>query len=115
MIYYVIETEVGLGKKDILVITESYHLSSIVNALSSSLQIDANFPFATQTALEGIAQALTIGELFIRNEGVCFITADCIILGEERAEKIHEVICVSELRDQSTIFVSNDFICSLPC
>lgn len=109
MIYYAIEALVEVGIKDILVITEPHHLSAFVNALSSSSQFDANFTFATQAAPEGIAQALTIGESFIRNEGVCFMTGDCIILGEERAKKIHKAIRASELSGQSTIFVSKDF------
>lgn len=109
MIYYAIETLVEVGIKDILVITEPKHLPAFVNALSSESSFDVSFTFATQSSPEGIAQALTIGETFLQKEGVCFITGDCVILGEKRSEKIKKAIRAAELSGQSTIFVSRDY------
>ena len=109
MIYYAIETLVEVGIKDILVITEPKYLQAFVNALIPNCLYDVKFTFATQSAPEGMAQALTIGETFIQKEGVCFITGDCIILGEKRTERIKKAIRAAELSGQSTIFVSRDY------
>lgn len=109
MIYYAIETLVEVGIKDILVISEPKHLSAFVNALSADSSFDVNFTFATQSSPEGIAQALTIGERFLKNEEVCFITGDCIIHGKKRYKKIRTAILAAELSGQSTIFVTDDF------
>lgn len=87
MIYYAIETLVEVGIKDILVISEPKHLSAFVNALSADSSFDVNFTFATQSSPEGIAQALTIGERFLENEEVYFITGDCIIHGKKELKK----------------------------
>lgn len=109
MIYYAIETLVEVGIKDILVITEPKYLQAFVNALIPNCLYDVKFTFATQSAPEGMAQALTIGETFIQKEGVCFITGDCIILGKKRTERIKKAIRAAELSGQSTIFVSRDY------
>lgn len=108
MIFYPIETLVEVGVKDILIITSPNHTSAFVNALGDGSRFGARFTFATQTNPEGAAQAFTIGEEFLAKESVCFITGDCIILGEDRASKLSKAIRAAKSSGQATIFVSRD-------
>lgn len=109
MIFYPIETLVEVGVTDILIITCPQYTSSFVNALGDGSRFGARFTFATQTNPEGAAQAFTIGEEFLAKESVCFITGDCIILGEDRAVKLSKAIRAAKSSGQATIFVSRDY------
>ena len=109
MIFYPIETLVEVGVTDILIITSPQYTSLIVNALGDGSRFGAHFTYATQSNPEGAAQAFTIGEEFLAKESVCFITGDCIILGEDRATKLSKAIRAAKSSGQATIFVSRDY------
>ena len=109
MIFYPIETLVEVGIDEILIITSPKHTSSFVNALGEGSRFGAHFTYATQATPEGAAQAFTIGEEFLAKESVCFITGDCIILGEDRAAKLSKAIRAAKSSGQATIFVSRDY------
>lgn len=109
MIFYPIETLVEVGVNDILIITSPQHTTSFVNALGDGSSFGAHFTYATQANPEGAAQAFTIGEEFLAKESVCFITGDCIIMGDDRANKLSKAIRAAKNSGQATIFVSNDF------
>lgn len=109
MIFYPIETLVEVGVNDILIITSPQHTTSFVNALGDGSRFGAHFTYATQANPEGVAQAFTIGEEFLAKESVCFITGDCIIMGDDRANKLSKAIRAAKNSGQATIFVSNDF------
>ena len=109
MIFYPIETLVEVGVKNILIITSPNHTSAFVKALGDGSNFGAHFTYTTQATPEGAAQAFTIGEKFLAKESVCFITGDCIILGEDRANKLSKAIRAAKASGQATIFVSNDF------
>lgn len=109
MIFYPIETLVEEGVKDILIITSPNHTSAFVNALGDGSHFGARFTFATQTNPESAVQAFTIGEEFLVKESVCFITGDCIILGEDRVAKLSKAIRAAKSSSQATIFVSRDY------
>lgn len=109
MIYYPIETLVEVGVTDILIIVSPQFTSSYVNTLGDGSRFGAHFTYATQAKPEGAAQAFTIGEEFLAKESVCFITGDCIIMGEDRAAKLSKAIRAAKNSGQATIFVSRDY------
>lgn len=108
MIFYPIETLVEVGVTDILIIVSPQYTSSFVNTLGDGSRFGAHFTYATQANPEGAAQAFTIGEEFLAKESVCFITGDCIIIGEDRANKLSKGIRAANNSGQATIFVCND-------
>ena len=109
MIYYPIETLVEVGVTDILIITSPQHTSAFINVLGDGSQFGVRFTYSTQISPEGIAQAITIGEKFLQKESsVCFITGDCIILGEERSTKLRKAIRAAQKSGHATIFVCKD-------
>ena len=108
MIYYPIETLVEVGITDIMIITDPLYTTSFVNTLGDGSKFGASFTYTTQQNPEGGAHAIKIAEDFLRNDSVCFITGDCIILGDKRATKLHKAIRAAEISGQSTIFICID-------
>ena len=60
MIYYPIELLVGVGVKDILIITSQEHASTFIQALGDGSAFGARFTYAIQSKPEGAAQAFTM-------------------------------------------------------
>lgn len=60
MIYYPIELLVGVGIKDILIITSQEHASTFIHALGDGSAFGARFTYAIQSKPEGAAQAFTM-------------------------------------------------------
>lgn len=109
MIYYPIETLVEVGVTDIMIITSPQYTSAFVNALGDGSKFGVRFTYATQVSPEGAAQAFTIGEEFLAKDSVCYITGDCIIMGDDRANKLRKAIRAAKNCGQATIFVSRDY------
>ena len=109
MIYYPIETLVGAGIKDILIITSPQYSANFVSALGDGSAFDALFSYSIQSSPEGVAQAFTIAEEYIDKSPVCMITGDCIIIGNDRDEKLLKAIRAAKNSGQATIFLSKDY------
>lgn len=109
MIYYPIELLVGVGIKDILIITSQEHASTFIHALGDGSAFGARFTYAIQSKPEGAAQAFTIGEEFVGEEPVCMITGDCIIFGKDRNIKLQKAIRAAQNSGQASIFVCRDW------
>lgn len=108
MIYYPIELLVGVGVKDILIITSQQHASTFIRALGDGSAFGARFTYAVQPKPDGAAQAFMIGEDFLENEPVCFITGDCIIFGKDRNIKLQKAMRAAKNSGQASIFVCRD-------
>lgn len=108
MIYYPIELLVGVGVKDILIITSQQHASTFIRALGDGSAFGARFTYAVQSKPDGAAQAFMIGEDFLENEPVCFITGDCILFGKDRNIKLQKAMRAAKNSGQASIFVCRD-------
>lgn len=108
MIYYPIELLVGVGVKDILIITSQQHASTFILALGDGSAFGARFTYAVQPKPDGAAQAFMIGEDFLENEPVCFITGDCILFGKDRNIKLQKAMRAAKNSGQASIFVCRD-------
>lgn len=108
MIYYPIELLVGVGVKDILIITSQQHASTFIRALGDGSAFGARFTYAIQPKPDGAAQAFMIGEDFLENEPVCFITGDCILFGKDRNIKLQKAMRAAKNSGQASIFVCRD-------
>jgi len=69
------------GIKDILIITSTHHMGSIVNLLGSGAEFDCNFTYKVQEEAHGIAHALALAEDFANNEKIVVILGDNITTG----------------------------------
>lgn len=109
MIYYPIETLVGAGVKDILIITSPQYLANFVSALGDGSAFGARFSYSIQSSPDGAAQAFTIAEEYLDKSPVCMITGDCIIIGDDRDEKLRKAIRAAKNSGQATIFLSKEY------
>lgn len=105
MIYYPVETLVESGIKEILVITTAEHQPLFMKALGDGSRFGAHFEYAIQEEANGIAQAISIGQEFIGNDGVCLITGDMIIAGNRVKDHIQKAIRTVCKSGNATIFV----------
>ncbi|MEM0061302.1 MAG: sugar phosphate nucleotidyltransferase [Fervidicoccaceae archaeon] len=80
MIYYPIETLVKAGIYDIIIVTGKEHAGSFLNLLGSGKEFNARFHYALQDEAGGIAQALSLAELFVKDDVMTVILGDNIIL-----------------------------------
>lgn len=103
MVYYPIETLVGAGITDILVITTSEYLKSFQKSIGNYLHV--NYSYAVQDNASGIAEALIIGSHFFDDEGICLITGDTVIVGESIDKLIKKAIRSVIRSGNATIFV----------
>lgn len=109
MIHYPIETLVGAGIKDILIITSPKYSAYFVSALGDGSAFGANFSYSIQSSPDGAAQAFTIAEEYLDKSPVCMITGDCIIIGDDRDKKLRKAIRAARNSGQATIFLSKEY------
>ncbi len=78
MIYYPIETLVGAGIKDILIIVAPEHAGNFMNMLGSGRDFGVKFSYEIQDKPRGLADAFIVGENFIGKDNVTLVLGDNI-------------------------------------
>jgi len=78
MIYYPIEKLVGADIRDIMIITGTEHMGSVVQTLGSGKKFNCNLTYRVQDEAGGIAQALGLARSFAYGNRVCVILGDNI-------------------------------------
>ena len=81
MIFNPIKKLVEAGIKDILIITSTDQMGSIVNLLGSGAEFGVDFTYKVQEKPLGIAHALSLAEDFAKNEKIVVILGDNITTG----------------------------------
>jgi glucose-1-phosphate thymidylyltransferase len=85
MILHCVEKLVGAGIEDILVVTGTEHMGAIVSLLGSGREWGCRFTFRVQDEAGGIAQALSLGELFAGGAPICVVLGDNIFQDDLKA------------------------------
>jgi len=85
MIYYPLNTLLGAGIKDILIIIAPERSGDFLNLLGSGKEFGAKFTYEIQDRPEGLAQALIIGEEFIGDDDCALILGDNIFTDDMSA------------------------------
>lgn len=78
MIFYPLETLIGTGIKDILIIIAPDYAGHYLNLLGSGRDFGARFSYEIQEEPKGLADAFRVGENFIGNDSVTMILGDNI-------------------------------------
>ena len=81
MIFNPIKKLVEAGIKDILIITSTDQMGSIVNLLGSGAEFGVDFTYKVQEKPLGIAHALSLAEDFAKNQKIVVILGDNITTG----------------------------------
>lgn len=89
MIFHPVEKLIEAGMKDILIVTGVEHMGDVVSLLGSGKDFGCRFTYKVQDEAGGIAQALSLAELFVGNDQCAVILGDNIfqdsIKGEAKA------------------------------
>ncbi len=78
MIYYPIEKMKEVGIEEILIVTGTDHMGSVVNLLGSGKDFGCRFTYKVQDEAGGIAQALGLAENFVADDSMLVILGDNI-------------------------------------
>ncbi len=81
MVYYPISVLMLAGIRDILIISTPCDINNFKKLLGDGSQFGVKFTYKIQNSPDGIAQALIIGEDFIKNEPCALILGDNIFYG----------------------------------
>ena len=102
MIYYSISTFMIAGIRNILIIVSPNQIENFKNLLGDGSQFGININYEIQQNLNGLPEALIIGENFIKNNKVALILGDNIFYGNEFSYILKNSI---EKHDGATIFL----------
>src|SRR5688572_24210583 len=89
-IYYPLSVLMSAGIRDILIISTPRDLPRIEDLFGSGENLGLNISYKLQDAPKGIAEALIIGEVFIKNDSVCLILGDNIFYGHNLSNYLSE-------------------------
>jgi len=78
MVYYPLQTLLGVGITDILVITAPEHAGDYLKYLGTGKEFGARFTFVIQEEPKGLAQALGMAEHFADGQSIAMILGDNI-------------------------------------
>jgi glucose-1-phosphate thymidylyltransferase len=96
MIYYPLSVLMLLEIKEILIICNSKDLDAYKNLLGDGSHLGISLHYKIQESPNGIAEALLIGEDFIKNQRVCLILGDNIFYGQDYIKQLKEKIKITE-------------------
>jgi glucose-1-phosphate thymidylyltransferase len=83
MIYYPLSTLIGVGIREILIITTPEDQEQFRRLLGDGAQLGLRLEYAAQPRPDGIARALVIGEEFLDGDPVALILGDNLFHGPE--------------------------------
>jgi glucose-1-phosphate thymidylyltransferase len=78
MIYYPLQTLMGAGIKDIMIVSGRGHAGHFLELLGSGSELGVHFTFEIQEEAGGIAQALSFAEDFVDGDNVTVVLGDNI-------------------------------------
>ena len=102
MIYYPLSVLMLTGIREVLIISTSQDLPRFESLLGDGTQFGGVFHYATQSAPNGVAEAILIGAEFIDNDPVSLILGDNIFYGSLLSDD-----CLTDVNtntDGATIF-----------
>jgi glucose-1-phosphate thymidylyltransferase len=82
MIYYPVYKLTGAGIHEILIVTGTEHMGSVVSLLGSGKDFGCRFTYKVQDEAGGIAQALGLAENFAGRDRLCVILGDNVFSHE---------------------------------
>jgi glucose-1-phosphate thymidylyltransferase len=89
MIYYSIDVLKKSGINDILIITNTEHLSNFMELLGSGREFNVSLTYKVQDGVGGIADALSLAETFSAKESIAVILADNIFEDSFEGDVLH--------------------------
>ena len=90
MVYYPLSVLMLAGIREILLISTPTDLPKFKDLFGDGSHLGLEISYVEQPRPEGLAQAFTLGESFIGNDGVCLILGDNIFYGHGMTNVLRE-------------------------
>ena len=103
MIYYPLSVLMGVGIKDILIISTPKDTPRFKDLFGSGKKLGIQIDYIVQKEPRGIAESFILAANFIKNDNVCLILGDNIFFGQN-FNKIIEIAIKNLKQNFSTIF-----------
>ena len=103
MIYYPLSTLMLAGIRDVLIISTPRDIDSFEALLGDGSDIGMSFTYAVQTAPNGLAEALTIGESFLHGEPCALILGDNVFYSAGLSKILSEARALVESGDAGAV------------
>ena len=88
MVYYPLALLMGIGIREVLIISTPRDIPMIETLLGDGSQLGISISYKVQPSPDGIAQAFILGEEFINGEPSCLVLGDNIFYGQELMRKL---------------------------
>ena len=88
MIYYPLSVLMMMGIRDILIISSPEDIPRFKSLLGKGSKWGINLSFKIQEKPNGIAQALILGESFLKSDPTCLILGDNLFFGDKLLSKL---------------------------
>jgi glucose-1-phosphate thymidylyltransferase len=113
MIYHPINRLIEAGITQILIVTGTEHMGSMVQSLGSGKRFGCEFTYKVQDAAGGIAQALGLAQNFCGIDKFCVVLGDNIFSGsliefvkDYEAQETGALVCLTSVPDPSRFGVA---------
>ena len=104
MIYYPISVLMLAGIRDILIISTPFDLPGFKRLLGDGSDYGVHFEYAEQPSPDGLAQAFTIGAVFIGDDSACLVLGDNIFQGTGFTKMLREAVRTADEDKKATVF-----------
>lgn len=104
MIYYPLSTLMLVGIKDILIISTPTDTPRFEALLGDGAQFGISLSYKVQPSPDGLAQALILGEEFLKGEAGTMVLGDNIFYGNGFSKLLKATVDNAEINNRATVF-----------
>lgn len=104
MIYYPLSTLMLVGIKDILIISTPTDTPRFEALLGDGAQFGISLSYKVQPSPDGLAQALILGEEFLKGEAGTMVLGDNIFYGNGFSKLLKAAVDNAEINNRATVF-----------
>jgi glucose-1-phosphate thymidylyltransferase len=104
MVYYPLSVLMLAGIKEVLIISTPTDLPRFEELLGDGSDLGMRFEYIVQPSPDGLAQAFTLGEVFLDGDDACLVLGDNIFYGHGLTELLASSVKNAKEENKATVF-----------